>query len=121
MPEDNSHAGQGAVLLDIGGDVGALVVTMPEDLLGQEIEIRPRGAGHHHHHAHADDTAHDHSHFPHVAVTNRPSDGRAGAPVPTAVFAELDEGEYELYVRPDGPVQLTASVAGGEVTFAAWA
>ena len=26
---ENPHAGQGSVLLDIGGDVGALVVTMP--------------------------------------------------------------------------------------------
>jgi hypothetical protein len=43
--EDNSHAGQGAVLLDIGGDIGALVVTMPKSMEGIEVEIRPVGAG----------------------------------------------------------------------------
>jgi hypothetical protein len=120
MTEDNSHAGQGAVLLDIGDDIGALVVRMPSELLGEEIEIRPRGAAPHSH-DHAHDHAHDHPHFPHVAVVNRPSDGRAGAPVASAVFGELDEGEYELYVRPDGPVRLTATIGGGEVTYATWA
>jgi len=29
MTVENPHAGQGSVVLDIGGDVGALVVTMP--------------------------------------------------------------------------------------------
>ena len=41
MVEDNSHAGQGPVVLDIGGDVGALVVAMPAGLTGSEIEARP--------------------------------------------------------------------------------
>jgi hypothetical protein len=46
VPEqDNSHAGQGAVVLDIGGDVGALVVRMPASLAGVEIEARPAGVG----------------------------------------------------------------------------
>jgi hypothetical protein len=109
LTEDNTHAGQGAVLLDIGGTVGALVVTMPRDLLGAEIEIRPlcHVGTHEHHH-------------PHVGVVDRPRDGRHGDPVPSAVFAELEEGSYELYVRPDGPVMLRATVAGGTVEFARW-
>ena len=37
---ENPHAGQGPVVLDIGGDVGALVVAMPETMAGVEIEIR---------------------------------------------------------------------------------
>ena len=41
---ENPHAGQGSVLLDIGGDVGALVVTMPAEMEGVEVEIRPVGA-----------------------------------------------------------------------------
>ena len=40
---ENPHAGQGSVLLDIGGDVGALVVTMPPAMVGVEIEIARRG------------------------------------------------------------------------------
>jgi hypothetical protein len=30
-------------VLDLGGDIGALVVYAPEALLGEEIEIRPHG------------------------------------------------------------------------------
>ena len=36
---ENPFAGQGSVLLDIGGDVGALVVTMPLAIEGVEIEL----------------------------------------------------------------------------------
>ena len=38
MTVENSHAGQGSVVLDIGGDVGALVVTMPAELEGVEVD-----------------------------------------------------------------------------------
>jgi hypothetical protein len=37
---ENPHAGQGPVMLDVGGDVGALLVRMPARLEGVEIEIR---------------------------------------------------------------------------------
>jgi hypothetical protein len=128
MTEDNSHAGQGAVMLDIGGDIGALVVIMPEQLRGQEIEIRPVGFGgdqyvHHHDHPHGHGHSHDgHTpdatpHLPHVAVVPRPLGERF---VDSAVFGDLREGSYELYVRPDGPVQLRADIRGGEVTQARW-
>ena len=78
MTEENSHAGQGAVLLDIGGTVGALVIYMPEGLEGVEIEARPRiGAGHSHdrgrpHHRHAQDhDAHNHQHLPFGIIFDR--------------------------------------------------
>jgi hypothetical protein len=132
--EDNSHAGQGPVLLDIGGEVGALILTMPAALAGQEIEIRPLSKensapkAHHRHahdhaHSHADDHDHDHDHdydhghLIHVGVVGRPI---AGEVVHSAVFSALAEGQYELYVRPDGPVMLTQTVRGGEVTMADW-
>lgn len=105
--EDNSHAGQGAVLLDIGADIGALVVTMPAGLIGREVEIRPYG--------------HDGvAHLPHVAVVNRPRDGRHGPPVASAVFGELEAGDYDLYLRPNGPVELSLHIEGGAVAFADW-
>ena len=53
----------------------------------------------------------------HVGVVERPS---PAGPSCTAVFGELVEGSYELYVRPDGPVALTVAVVGGEVSTAAW-
>ncbi|HEU4811344.1 MAG TPA: hypothetical protein VFT00_04320 [Nocardioides sp.] len=106
---ENPFAGQGSVLLDIGGDVGALVVTMPEGMEGVEIEIRPEGSGasahvHHHHHEH-------------VAVVNRPA---GGARIPSLVFPELLEGSYELYEKGTHHVRLTVAVRGGEVATAAW-
>jgi hypothetical protein len=124
--ENNAHAGQGAVLLDIGGDIGAVVITMPVGMLGVEVEIAPVGGrahGHSHHdhdHDHGHPHPHAHPHLVHVGVVNRPRDGRGGAPVPTAVFGEVREGEYEVYERPDGPTALVVSVRGGAVTELVW-
>jgi hypothetical protein len=112
--EDNGYAGQGPVLLDIGGDIGALIVTMPSRLDGTEIEIRPVGAGDH---PVGDAHGRAHHHWPHVGVVGRPIGNRI---VHSAVFGELTEGEYELYVRPHGPVQLQARVLGAQVTEAIW-
>jgi len=144
---ENPFAGQGAVLLDIGGEIGALVVTMPDGLEGLEVEIQPAGTGpkplvhdqdgaagshdhehhDHEHHDHGHDYAHDHDHdhdhdhgaehHPHVAVVNRPvGDGS----VPSLVFPDVVEGDYELVPKLGGPVQLAVRVNGGEVTTVAW-
>ena len=123
--EDNSHAGQGPVVLDIGGDIGALILNASAALDGAEIEARPVSgaakatfdASSHVHHAHG---GHAHSHdgaLVHVAVVGRPVGGKI---VHSAVFSELQDGVYELYVRPDGPVRLTATVRGAEVTMHDW-
>lgn len=120
---ENPFAGQGSVLLDIGGEIGALVVTTPVTMEGVEVEIRPQsghrhGADHGHHHGH--DDGHDHDHgggHPHVAVVNRPV---ADTHVPSLVFPELVEGRYELYEKGTQAVRLTVDVRGGEVATAAW-
>jgi hypothetical protein len=101
---ENPHAGQGAVLLDIGGDIGALVVTMPESMLGEEVEVVTA----------FDPPAH---HRPHVAVVPRP--GPSGT-VPSLVFPELVEGSYALVPKGTDDVRLRVDVRGGEVTTAAW-
>ncbi|WP_076260693.1 hypothetical protein [Intrasporangium flavum] len=102
---ENPHAGEGPVLLDIGGDVGALVVRMPPGTVGDEVEIRPvsstPGAGAHRH----------------VAVVARPV---ASGVAHTLVYEGLEAGRYELHALPEGPVTLTVDVAGGEVTRANW-
>ena len=132
---ENPYAGQGPVLLDIGGDVGALVVVMPAHSEGLEVELRPSGAtavraGHAHHHDH-DHHGHGHGHpaadgghtapshaaYPHVAVVARPE---GDGVVHTLVYPSVTEGEYELYVLPSGPVAMTASVIGGQVTRNRW-
>ena len=103
---ENPFAGQGSVLLDIGGDVGAVVVTMPAVMLGKEVEIRP---------ARADGSAH--AHHPHVAVVNRPA---GGIRIPSLVFPELLEGRYQLVEKGTEATRLSLDVRGGEVTTAAW-
>jgi len=113
---ENAWAGQGAVLLDIGGEVGALVVEMPESMVGSEVEIRAlRGQGitsHRHHRSAA------HQHLPHVAVVRRPV---VGGEVPSLVFPELTDGGYELFCKghPEAVV-LRVDVVGGEVTTTDW-
>jgi hypothetical protein len=106
---ENAWAGQGAVLLDIGGDVGALVVAMPQRMVGEEVEIRPLDTAPHHP---------GHEHLAHVAVVSRPV---AGGSLPSLVFGDLAAGRYELFEkgRPDA-VATRVLVAGGTVTSAEW-
>lgn len=104
--QENPWAGQGSVMLDIGGDVGALVVEMPAAMTGVEIEIRPVGA-----------PVGASVHHPHVAVVARPVGAEL---VPSLVYPELREGAYALYEKCTDRVELTVSVQGGVVTEAAW-
>jgi hypothetical protein len=117
---ENPHAGQGSVMLDIGGDVGALVVSMPLAMVGVEIEIEPVGGAapeHDHAHEHGHGHDHGHGHRPHVAVVDRPvTDGHE----PSLVFPDLVEGSYELFDKGQDTVLLTAEIAGGQVTFLEW-
>jgi hypothetical protein len=102
---ENPWAGQGAVMLDIGGDIGALVVDMPAALVGLEVEIRPQG-----------DTRPPGDH-PHVAVVARPVGTLS---VPSLVYPDLVAGTYELYEKGTGNVEMTVQVNGGQVTEATW-
>jgi len=126
-------------VLDIGGDVGALVVTMPPELEGVEVEINridtaaeglparrshDHSHSHDHHHLHDHDEEPDHEHLhdhathrPHVAVVARPTP--LGV-IHSLVFPELVEGTYELFRRPAGPVELIVTIRGEAVTEAAW-
>jgi hypothetical protein len=103
---ENPYAGQGSVLLDIGDDVGAVVVEMPAELVGVEVEIRPLEA-----------QDHGHVHHPHVAVVNRPV---VGGQLPSLVFPEVREGTYGLYEKHGTVRRLIVIVAGGQVTGAEW-
>ena len=128
---ENPHAGQGMVVLDIGGDIGALVVSAPADLAGVELEICPAGArdrapdegagwwpgGWRHSHA-----AHGHEHghgyepaWPHVEIIGRPTPNGIEH---SAVYPGLRRGRYDVWVRPDGPIALTVHVEGGQVATA---
>ena len=102
---ENPFAGQGSVLLDIGEDIGAVVVVTPASMEGVEVEIRP------------DIAPTGHVHHPHVAVVNRPVEG---GQLPSLVFPEVREGTYGLYLKQSAVRDLTVTVAGGEVTSAEW-
>ena len=106
---ENPFAGQGtAVLLDIGGDIGALVVEMPKAMVGVEIEVRPVAA------AQGSGT---HAHHPHVAVVDRQA---PVGTVPSLVFGELRAGTYQLCKKGGSPTGLSAVVRGSEVSHLTW-
>lgn len=99
---ENPHAGQGPVLLDIGHDAGALIITAPAALAGIEIEVRPIGR---------DAPAR------HVAVLPRPV---AHGLVHAAVFGGLTPGDYELTQRPASPPRLAVRISAARLTHATW-
>ncbi|MEJ7796028.1 MAG: hypothetical protein WKF50_10785, partial [Nocardioides sp.] len=107
----------------IGGDIGALVVTMPLSMVGLEIEIRPVGhvaadVPDHSHDEHGHGHGHGHGHLPHVAVVRRPVP--QGGEVPSLVFPELVEGCYELLDKGSDVVRATVEIRGGEVSWVDW-
>lgn len=118
---ENPHAGQGSVLLDIGGSIGAVVIEMPDSMHGVEVEIWPVSATTGlpvpaaRSHGHPQEQGHDH--HPHVAAVRRPVCGRW---VCSLVFAEVSDGEYALVLKGTDVERMRVAVRGGEVTSAAW-
>ena len=114
---ENPYAGQGPVLVDVGADSAALVITCPDALVGQEIGIRrlegwsPDGTGH------GDGPVDPHEHPPHVGVLPRPVP--SGRLVASAVFPDLAPGHYRLWVLPAGPARVV-HLPGGQVTCFDW-
>jgi hypothetical protein len=96
-------AGQGAVVVDIGGDVGALVLYTEAEMAGAEIEISP-----------VDDDARRR----HVAVHARHVPGHRT--LHAAVYPALVQGSYRLW-RPDGHPAGVVQITGGKITERRWA
>jgi hypothetical protein len=111
---ENPYAGQGSVLLDIGDDVGAVVVTMPDGMEGVEVEVRLEGGPER---GGDDGTDRVRAHHPHVAVVPRPV---RGGWVPSLVFPEVKQGRYGLYLKDRGTRIVGVTVRGGEVTHLSW-
>jgi hypothetical protein len=123
------------VVLDIGGDIGALVVSAPPSLAGADnpsgpsgsrTSERDEGAGwwqgqwRSHTHAHGHVHAHRHAHrsaWPHVAVVARTT---GVGTQHCAVYPGLRGGCYDLWLRPDQPTALTVTVHGALVTWVDW-
>ena len=85
------------VMLDIGEGIGALVVTVPEALLGQELEISPHGRPRSRSH-----TVARRRHLP-------------TGPLVAAVFPAVPVGDHDVW-GPDGGLLASARVASGHVT-----
>lgn len=91
----------GTVVLELGADVGALVLYTPAELHGQEIEISRYGAG----------SARTHS-----LVRER----HTGVGVSyAAVYPGVKAGEYTIWRDPDTPAG-TVTVVGGQVAEFTW-
>ncbi len=92
--ESYAHVQGGATVLDIGGDVGALVATMDDDAVGSELHLRSERR-------------------PlldvHTGVWRRGSGREA---VTAAVFAELVAGSYWVLDRAGDPAQ-RVDIRGG--------
>ena len=89
----------GSVVIDIGGDIGAAVISMPDESTGKEVEIRRRGVT-------WDGT--------HTGI--RPS----GALGSFAAFGSLSAGDYEIRIKgTTEPVQ-ALHVRGAQVSQLTW-
>ena len=131
MSEEQRANEAATVVLDIGGDVGALILHTDASLHNVEIEISPNDdsgedvfqAEHPHEaeqpHEHTHDDGHTHAHTPgttHVAVLER----NLGCEVRyAAIYPGLREGEYTLW-NQDGTAAETVRIVGGEVTELDW-
>ncbi|WP_239138314.1 phospholipase [Actinoplanes regularis] len=94
-------SGQGTVMLNIGGNVGALIIGTPARLHGHEIEVSPVDAP---------------SQRQHAAVRARYVRGGVTYCV---VIDNLAEGRYAIWA--DGPEPLTeVEVRGGAVAEFTW-
>jgi hypothetical protein len=96
-------SGEGTVVIDVGGDRGALIVWVPAALDGTELEVRREG---------------EPWRGEHTAV--RPRHLRDGTCF-AAVYGSLVAGRYQLRVRGNGAAPaVEASVVGGSIAEATW-
>jgi hypothetical protein len=96
MGEKYGPSGVGSVVLQLGGDIGALILETGPDRLGAEIEISPVGGG-----------VRTHSMVRERLVTPRSRYD--------AVYPDLPAGGYTVW-HGDTPAA-TVEVRGGEITW----
>jgi hypothetical protein len=90
-----------SVVLDIGQDIGALIIYTEADLRGREIEVSPRGSA---------------ASRVHVEVLERRING---GPVFAAVFPGLRAGDWDIWENGPNPSG-TIAIVGGEVATVDW-
>jgi hypothetical protein len=97
----NDRVHSESVVLDIGQDIGALIIYTTAELRGQEIEVSPRGIV---------------AARVHVEVLERSVNGRR---VFAAVFAQLRAGDYVIWKSAPKPSD-TVTIVGGEIATVDW-
>ncbi|MCX4744585.1 hypothetical protein OG455_03450 [Kitasatospora sp. NBC_01287] len=97
---------EGSVVLEIGGDLGALIIHTSAAEDGLEIEVSPIGA----------DPIDAPEPRTHAAVRPRHLVGRS---IHCVVISPLQEGDYTIWRTADTP-EATVTVRGGEVTEHRW-
>ena len=85
-------------VLDIGEDIGALVIYTGQEMLGKEIEVSPKG---------------NRALRIHTAVLERKVNGRTFF---AALFLELPEGDYITLTTPSSEI----TIIGGQVAELNW-
>ena len=90
------------VVLDIGGDVGALVLYTRPEFHGREIEISPIG---------------QETQRVHTAVLERVVDGRS---VFVAVYPKLPAGVFRLWIDDDPALVNRVQITAGQVSELDW-
>jgi hypothetical protein len=93
----HAHGFSHCPVLDIGGEVGAIVAYLPAMPAGKELDIRPAG----------DDAGRFHTGV-HLRLVQ-------GVTLPVAVFPEVVAGRYELLDEQLAPIR-ALDVTGAEVT-----
>ena len=88
-----------ALVLDIGGTIGALIIYADETCLGSEIDLTPAGA--------------PRSHHLHTMVRRRRATNKD---VIAGLYPEVSEGTYVVWGIADGGPLGEVSVVGGQVS-----
>jgi len=99
--QHNDRVHPESVVLDIGQDLGALIIYTKSELRGREIEVSPLGI----------------ATRVHVQVLERRANGQ---PVFAAVFPQLRAGSYEIWWKNDPDPSGSTTIVGGEVTTVDW-
>jgi hypothetical protein len=95
-------SGPGTVVMDVGGDIGALVLYTPAEMDGREIEISRDGDP-------GARRTHSRVRLRHMAA----------ATTYAAVYPNLTAGTYAIWAGEENPAA-TVVIAGGQITTCRW-
>jgi hypothetical protein len=125
MPDSARPAGFSLedAVLDIGGDIGALILYTDAAYEGREIEVSridepddDQDHEHAHEHGHGHDHEHGHDHRTHTAIHERRSGGKVTY---AGIYLALKAGIYRIETDdPSLPDRVT--VVGGQVAEVDW-